>query len=316
MNADFLATWFQEQGYRVVQSASSYWYEAYPHVFQAFPYHWLIQPSDDEIFRLFQNTRAIGVRYSTQVESPVGRISYHVIYDHPVYDLDCLDRRSRQNVLTGLRNCSVAPVSFELLAREGCILEKETAERQHRRPSYDDKRWRRACMAAAALPGFEAWGAFSKNQLVASVLFVQVDDWCEMLSQQCAQIALPNRINHALIFNVTKELVSRPGIRSIFYAVQSLDAPPSVDEFKFRMGYIPVPVRQRVVVHPWVAPFMTATGLALISRLRRRTAGFGPLTKAEGMLRFYLEGRRSLEDQTWPDCLNWKENLPAGQKTL
>jgi hypothetical protein len=313
VNADCLAAWFQRQGYRVFQTASSYWYEAHPHVFQAFPYHWLIQPSDDEIFGFFQETRAIALRYSAPIEYPVGRISYHVIYDLPTYDLECLERRSRQNILTGLKNCYVEPVSFDQLAREGWFLEKETAERQHRRPSHDQQTWHLSCMAAAALPGFEAWGAFLENHLVAALIFVKVDDWCELLSQQCSQKALPNRVNHALTFKVTKELVSRAGIRSIFYSVQSLDAPTSVDEFKFRMGYKPVPVRQRVVVHPWIAPFMNKTGLQLISCLRRMTTGFGLLSKTEGMLRFYLEGRQSLVDQTWPECLDWKDTLLAGQ---
>jgi hypothetical protein len=43
------------------------------------------------------------------------------------------------------------------------------------------------------------------------------------------------------------------------------------------------------------------------------TTGFGILSKTEGMLRFYLEGRQSLVDQTWPECLDWKDTLLAGQ---
>jgi hypothetical protein len=303
MNADIFAEWFRRQGCRVVRTTSSFWYEASPRVFQAFPYHWLIQPLEDEVSQFLRHHGAIGLRYSAPVDSRAGRISYHAIYDQPDYSLGGLDRRSRQNIRKGLRNCTVEPISFECLAEEGWLLEKDTEDRQGRQMALSKESWQRRCLSAADLPGFEAWGALVDGRLVASLLTVQVEDWCEMISQQCRRDYLSARVNNALCFFVTQTIVKRASVGSIFYTLQSLDAPPSVDEFKFRMGYKARPVRQRVVFHPWLSPVFTRISHAAVKRLLSRYPDQPTLAKTEGMLRFYLEGSRPLQEQTWPECL-------------
>jgi len=307
MNADIFAEWFRRQGYRVVRTPSSYWYEVSPRVYQAFPYHWVMQPPEDELSRFLRQNRAIGLRYSTSVDRPLGCISYHAVYDQPSYTLDGLDRRSRQNIRSGLKNCRVELISFERLAKDGWSLEKDTLDRQGRHVNLKEETWRQRCMAAADLPGFEAWGALVDGRLAASLLTFQMEDCCEMISQQCHRDYLRERVNNALSFVVTQTMVSRTNIRSIFYALHSLDAPASVDEFKFRMGYTTKPVRQRVVFHPWLALFFNRASHATVKQLLRRYPGHPTLAKAEGMLRFYLEGKRPLNEQNWPECLNHRK---------
>jgi hypothetical protein len=304
VNAKIFAEWLRRQGYRVARTSSSYWYEANPRVYQAFPYNWVIQPTGNELSQLLRQNHAIGLRYSTPVDDHRGRISYHAIYDQPSYTLDGLDRRTRQNVRKGLKNCCVEQISFECLAEEGWCLEMDTASRQGRRVSISEDAWRQRYMAAADLPGFEAWGALVDGRLVASLLTFQMEDCCEMISQQCHQDYLNARVNNALCFVVTQAMVDRPGIRSIFYTLQSLDAPPSVDEFKFRMGYTARPVRQRVVFHPWMAPVFNRASHMLVKQLLSRYPDHPILAKAEGMLRFYLEGKHPLAEQHWPGCLD------------
>jgi hypothetical protein len=97
--------------------------------------------------------------------------------------------------------------------------------------------------------------------------------------------------------------MERPGVRSIFYTLQSLDAPPSVDEFKLRMGYVPKALRQRVVFHPWAEPLVGRLGHALVHRLHERKPRSYLLAKAEGMLRFHLQGKRAASEQEWPPIL-------------
>lgn len=303
MNAEIFAEWLCRQGYRVVRTASSYWYEASPRVYQAFPYHWIIQPSEAELSQFLRRNWAVGLRYSTPVNNPLGRISYHAVYEQPDYTLEGLDRRSRQNIRTGLKNCTVEPICFERLAEEGWLLEKDTVQRQERQLKLDEQNWRRRCLAATDLPGFEAWGALVEGQLVASLLTFQMEDCCEMISQQCQRNYLPARVNNALCFVVTQTMMNRSHIHSIFYTLQSLDAPASVDEFKFRMGYRAKPVRQRVVFHPWLAPAFNRLSCAIVERLRQRYPEHVTLAKAGGMLRFYLEGKRPLQQQYWPECL-------------
>ena len=303
MNAEIFAEWFRRQGCSVIRTPSSYWYEAGTRVYQAFPYHWLIEPQEGELLSLLRQRHAIALRYSTPVQSPLGCISYHTIYDKPAYTIDMLDRRSRQNARAGLKKCSVEPISLARLAEEGWSLEVDTADRQGRRLSLSESIWKRRCKAAEDLAGFEAWGALVDGRLVAALLSFQIEDWCELISQQCHRDYLNARVNHALAFTVTQTMVNRPGIRSIFYALHSLDAEQSVDEFKFRMGYIARPVRQRVVFHPWFSTCANRFSHAIVGKLLRRDPSSRTLAKAEGMIRFYLQGKQALADQNWPACM-------------
>jgi len=303
MSPEIFSEWLRRQGHHVVRTASSYWYDAGPRVYQAFPYHWLIQPSPQELRSLMLGKGIVALRYSAPFDAATGCISYHAIYDKPIYTLDSLDRRSRQNVRTGLKNCRVEPISFERLAEDGWLLEADTLDRQGRGTKQSEEMWRLRSMAAADLPGFEAWGALVDGRLTASLLTFQMEDCCEMIFQQCHRDYLNARVNNALTFVVTQTMISRANIRSAFYALHSLDAPSSVDEFKFRMGYIAKPVRQRVVLSPLLQPFVNGFTHRVMIRLRGRYAGHHFLAKAEGMLRFYLQGNRPLDKQNWPECL-------------
>jgi hypothetical protein len=303
MNAETFAEWLRLRGYNVVRTPSSYWYEASPRVYQAFPYHWLIHPSQQEISNLLHEHGAIALRHSAPIQKSAGVISYHTVYDKDTYELDDLDRRARQNVRKGLNNCVVGPASFELLAEEGWCLEMDTADRQSRHISTNKEKWRCCYQAAAGLPGFEGWGAFVDGRLVASLLTFQMNDCCEMISQQCNRDYLSQRVNNALCFVVTQTMVKRPEVRSIFYSLCSLDAPPSVDEFKFRMGYSSKPVCQRVVFHPRFAPLVNPITHNLVRWALQRNPGSHFLAKAEGMFRLYLNGKQPLSEQEWPECL-------------
>jgi hypothetical protein len=303
MNAEIFAEWLRRQGHRVVRSPSSFWFNAGVGAYQAFPYHWLVRPSERELHHLLLANRAIALRYSTPLDSPQGCISYHAVYQEPQYALELLDRRSRQNVRTGLGQCTVEPISFKRLAEEGWLLDADTAHRQNRKPKMDRKKWQRYCDSAVGLAGFEAWGAIADNRLVASLLVFQMNDWCEFLSQQCHRIYLSKRINNALAFAVTKTVLSRPGVNSIFYSLQSLSPSQNIDEFKFRMGYIAKAVRQRVVLHPSLAPLVQPALVVALRKIATRIPAHSFLPKLVGMLQFYIEGQRPFEAQALPLCL-------------
>jgi hypothetical protein len=314
MNAEVFAEWLRRQGYRVLQTESSYWYEASRFVYQSFPFHQIIEPSEEEIQDLFHRNPTIAVRYSTPFECPQGSVSYHAVYQGSSYDMDTLDRRSRQNVRNGLSRCEVRHIPVSELAEKGWELEDDTASRQGRDNRISRERWQRRYLAAAELPGFEAWGAFIDDQLAASMLAFEMGDCYELISQQCKQDCLNTRANNALIFTVTQSVCKRASIRSIFYTIQSLDAPPSVDEFKFRMGYRPLLLKQRVVFSSFARYFATPAAYRIISKLRQKYPSNPFYSKTEGVLRFYLNGLRAAEDQVWPDCL--RERLPSSLERI
>lgn len=300
MNAEIVGEWLRRQGYRVVLSRSSGWYAASPHVFQAFPFHWVIRPSREELAGVL-GRHAVGLRYSTPLDAPEGRLSYHMVRTRP-YGLEALERRTRQGVRKGLEQCRVERISLERLAEEGWALEADTWRRQGRKLATSPEVWRRHCLAAVDLAGFEAWGAIVDGRLASSLLAVRVGDCLELLSQQCLTAFLEAHVNNALAFTVTRDALNRPGIDLVFYTLQSLDAPSSVDVFKLRMGFVAVPVRQRVVFHPWLAPALRPME-SLVHACATRLPGRTFLTKADGMFRFHREGLLPLAQQPCPEIL-------------
>jgi hypothetical protein len=75
MNAEIFARWLRRQGHHVVRTPSSYWFDAGPRVFQAFPYHWIIQPSQKELRELMRRQGTVALRYSTPFAAPDGMVS-------------------------------------------------------------------------------------------------------------------------------------------------------------------------------------------------------------------------------------------------
>jgi hypothetical protein len=310
MTPEVFAEWFRLQGIHVVRTSSSYWARQGFGAYQAFPYHWLITPSRDEIKECFRGTKAIALRYSTPLDSPEGRVSYHAIYEGTTYGLESLTSKSRHNVRRGLNRCRVENISFKELADEGWALQHDTLKRQRRSGAMTESSWRRTIESAAGLPGFEAWGSFISDKLAASVLTFQMDDTIYMLYQQCLREYTNQYVNNALAFVVTQNALGRSHIKRVLYGLDSLDAPPSTNEFKFRMGYEARPVKQRVVFHPVVAPLVGGVAHGALRLMRRICRSCSIPAKAEGIVTFYREGKKPWQQQEIPGILlNTNKNL-------
>lgn len=209
----------------------------------------------------------------------------------------------RTKVRKGLRCTRVEPISFDMLANQGWELRLETLIRQGRANAESKFWWETMCLNAKDLPGFEAWGAFFDGKLVAAVYVFICESTGNILYHQSLTGCLKHKVNNALTFTVTKDLLSRPEVSKVFYGLHSLDAPPSVDSFKFEMSYIARPVRQRVVFHPSFQSVVNPLTHSLLVMSRKVLPSNPTLAKAEGMFRFYLQGRLPLARQPRPEPL-------------
>jgi hypothetical protein len=298
-----LTNWFQKQGCRVVLSKSSGWVEFATGVFQAFPYHWVISPSEEEILNMLNTNRLIALRYSTPLASSCGQVSYHVVYEKSSYPLSSLHKKVRHDIAKGLKYATYEPVPVRRLAFEGWELQHDTLVRQGRQNAQTRETWERTCIAAEGIPGFQSWGAIHNGELVATLLsFTQEDTVC-IFFQQSKTDHIRFGVNNALTYVFTQESLQRPGIQCIFYGLHSLDAPPTVDQFKIRMGYTAKAVRQRIVFHPNLQPFINPVSYSIIQKIRYLRPNSYTLSKAEGAFRFYLQGKLSLSRQKWPEVL-------------
>ncbi len=309
MNTEIFAEWLRRQGYQIYHTASSAWYDAGPRVLQAIPYHEVITPEPEEIRDLMMRHGIVAVRYSTPLDFPGGMVSYHVVLRLP-YELEQLKSQTRNGVRRGLEHFRIERIPFERLATQGWALQYDTLVRQDRLRSMNQEQWTRLCRSAEGLDGFEAWAATSGGELAGALIVCRVGDLFDVPYAMSRSCCLRDHVNNALFYSVSRDILQREGISGIFFTVQSLDAPANVDEFKFRMGFELKVVRQRVDFHPFARLFATPTIHTWANKLLQRDPSNPFLAKAEGMLHFHLEGRNSIDEQTWPECLaNQKETL-------
>jgi hypothetical protein len=302
MKAENFAEWYRRQGHHVIRTESSYWFDAGPRVYQAFPFGWLIEPSASELRGIMIKYGTICMRYSTPLEAVLGKVSYHVTLSNP-YNLELLRSQARNAVKRGMTKCVVEYVPFERVAEEGWNLQRDTLERQGRSGSMREAEWKQMCLAAVGLDGFEAWAALVDGEMAAALIISRIEDTFYVPYAFSHRKFLDMYVNNALFYSVSCNLLAREGINKIFFTVQSLDAPKSVDDFKFRMGFNAKAVRQRVVFNPMLEPFITNPTHKIINTLRKRFPEKAFLAKAEGMIRFDLDGKLPLDQQEWPDCL-------------
>ncbi len=185
MNPEIYAEWLRRQGRKVVRTASSYWYSEAFGVYQAFPYHWLIEPSPPELRHLMLRHRAVALRYSMPADCGAGSARYHVVYAGADYDFDTLSSWARKNVRRGLRECIIGPISFARYIEEGWALRVDTLARQGRKLKESKSEWQRQYATAADLEGFEIWSAQVGGRLAATVVIFRMEDWYYMVYQQC-----------------------------------------------------------------------------------------------------------------------------------
>lgn len=302
MNIQNFAEWWRRQGCQIYRTKSSWWYTAEPHVLQAFPYHWCIEPSEKELRDLMVKNGILALRYSTPLEAKEGSASYHVVL-YPPYNLETLRSQARNGVKKGLASCRVEIISFERLASEGWELQRDTLERQNRLGSMGQAEWEKICFTAVDLPGFEVWAAIVGEELAATIIVTRIDDMYYVPYAQSHRKFLNLHVNNALFYNASVEMLAREGVKGIFFSLHSLDAPESVNEFKFRMGLKAIPVRQRVVFHPLLAPFASDFAHRTAEKLLNRYPGNHIIAKTEGMLRFYRKGKLPLNVQEWPESV-------------
>jgi hypothetical protein len=307
MNVENFSKWLHRQGHTIYRTESSYWYDAGPRTLQAFPFYWLIQPSEAELRKLMLSKGILSLRYSAPITAPVGKASYHIELLSP-YTLEMLKPHARNGVKKGQATFHVEQIPFARLADEGWLLQRDTIERQDRLSSMKQETWQRICLAAEGLSGFEAWGAIADGELAGALFTARVDDvFCVPYALSRTKY-MREHVNNVLFFDTCCNLLSRPDVRKIFFTVQSLDAPESVDEFKFRMSFTPKPVRQRVVLHPLLTPLATSPGYNMFKQLGIRYPSSNVVAKTEGMVRFYRLGQLPLSKQEWPGCVEQYKN--------
>jgi hypothetical protein len=300
-DASFQA-WLEGQGYRVLQSPSGSWYEIAPRVLQAFPYHAIARIDAAERDALLRGHGCLALRYSTPLDVPHGQLSYHVVLDRDDFGLPRLAKTQRAATVKALQQFTVSRITFDELRTDGWTMREKTLVRQQRFGLETQSWWDDLCRAAEAA-GFEAWGARCEGALTASLVAHIAGGCASIILQQSDTDFLSRGTNNALVYEFCRDAFARPDVTRVFYGLHSLDAPASVDAFKFRLGFRALPVRQVVDFHPLVRPWLGETSLRAAALARRFRPDDSRISKLEGLLRFHVNGHKPLEQQERPAVL-------------
>jgi hypothetical protein len=141
--------------------------------------------------------------------------------------------------------------------------------------------------ALAECPAYEAWGAFVDDRLAAYMVTLWVEDWAHILVERSTTALLKHYPNNALVYTVTNELLSRPGVEVVSYGWEPLSAShASLEQFKLSMGFSKEAVRQCIVLRPWLRPLANRPIRHAIGRLAAMKPDTHRLQQVAGMLRF------------------------------
>jgi hypothetical protein len=237
-------------GHRVVRTEHGWWYDFYRGFYVSFPHHRLIAPGPAELGRLLCGGLVAGVRYVAPPGSP-GRPSYAMMCADRAYDLARLSANTRSKVRRGLSRCRVERLDPAFARARGRPAHEDTLRRIGVREPYPwDAYWRAVEQSDCA----EVWGAVAGDELVAYLVGVLADRCLEIMVARSVTDALRYYPNNALVYTVVRDVLSRPGMESVWFGIESLEGAQQVDDFKLSMGFEKAPIRQRIVLHPLLRP--------------------------------------------------------------
>jgi hypothetical protein len=286
MDAATFAEFFREQGHRVVQTHSAYWYDVARRAFNSVPFHRLITPEKEELAQLWRDGGALLARYPTPAQE-ASASSYMFVCRKKGYSIEDLSANARSHTRRGLKRCEIQRIDFDLVANEGFEVNISTLVRQGRDLSgAEDRKWRTMCEVAARTPDCEAWGAFIDDQLAALVVGFLVEDCYQVSTVRSRQDLLKHYPNNALLYEVTRLALSRPEVRLASYGVESLQSQlSSLVHYKLSMGYEQMPINQQVTFRPALRPFVKL-GVPAVNWMADRRPNNPTLRKVQGLLRF------------------------------
>lgn len=288
MDAEVFGQFMQRLGYRIIKTASAYWYNVGPLCYLNFPFHRTIMPTSEELSVLWRSPRVMVVRYSTDLEGR-GYSSYRFVCRSRDYDLHSLPSNVRNQVRTGLKKCKVRLIDYDLLMREGLDVYVDTMRRQSRKVTDDlAEYWRRYCEAAALTPGMEAWGAFVGNELAAYLIGFIMDGCYNIFIHRSHRDLLGHYPNNALVYTVVQSALERTEIDEVSYGLESLQSElDGLVRFKIGMGFTKEPIRQSVVFRPLIHPVIKVSA-GVIFGIARKYPDNEAFRKLSGLTRFAL----------------------------
>lgn len=167
-------------------------------------------------------------------------------------------RQFRQKLRAGQRVCAVGPLCWQQLEREGLAVNRAAlaARRSGHHSWCRPQRWSRLCRALAIDPRMAVWGCRVQGQLAAFLVLWRNGRTAHGLALQWDPALAWAHPTHSLYDGVLKALFAEGNIDAVVVGRQTIPARSDLDRFKRHAGFLPEPCSVKVVVHPWLAPWL------------------------------------------------------------
>ena len=185
------------------------------------------------------------------VPRPTGReVATYWLRDRE-YGMHSLQRQFRQQVRRAAERCEVRRVTWEELGARSAAIHEGLARRGRdgmglRDPARRERFWR----AAAAVPGFEAWGVFSDGDLVAYLTVLCWRGCAYGMHMHWGGMHGEKRPTHLLYYETARAMMADPAVAAFTTGRQTVPACAELDRFKRHAGFIVEMKPLAVVMHP------------------------------------------------------------------
>lgn len=257
------------KGLRTLAFGDGLWVEKRPFFWENFPPHSPVSLNNTEVRRLFLKP-AVAVRFTCSETE--GEPSFEYVCSKKELSLESLAPDARRRVRRGMEQCEVRRIEFDLLAKQGCAINKSTLARQGRTGVSwftDEKKWKEYMLRCACILSVEAYGAFVDGRLIGYSMIVTVDDYAYLHHTQAFTEDLKYSPINVLTYTVTKTMLERPEISHVSQGLESFVPLNEVERFKLSMAFRKNSLHRQVVVNPLAKPFFSESSI----RIARQTLG-------------------------------------------
>jgi hypothetical protein len=262
------------RGRRIVEGAGVLWHSVAGRFYMSIPYQLHLASEPGVVESMLRKIGGLGARFPSL--SRPGLASGLYICRDKGYDFPSLQPRQRTKVRRGLERCEIRRVEESELLTQGLQLNLDTMKRQGR---YDSEfgapdEWKRLVAAIGRSPTVVPMGAFVGSRLAAYAVTYREDGWLNILHQMSRLEDLEHYPNHALTFQVTREMATDPDLEAVSYGLVSLVSTEGLHAYKLQFGFEVVPHNEVFQLHPAVSALLASSPavrfMEILQRLRPR----------------------------------------------
>jgi hypothetical protein len=284
-----LARFMELRGRRVVEAAGVLWCSMDGRLYRSIPFQLDLDPDPRELEEMLRLSRGLGANFPSRNRAGIPSGLY--VCRRRDYDITSVARGFRGKVRRGLGGCEIRRVDDSELLHQGMQLNLDTMERQGRYdPEFGEPtQWKRLVEAVRRSPSITVWGAFVNGRLAAYRITFREDGWLFVLHHMSRTDELDNCPNHALDFEITREIAKDRDLEAISLGTLGLVSSPGLHEYKLRLGYEVSPRNWVFQLHPAVSPVATTALIAKAANLARHLR---PRDQRLKLVSIVLEGAR------------------------